>query len=108
VTLKADTLDVNDMVMDFHTVSEMMKPLIDSLDHAFLVNSKDSKSMTYIRENGLKHFVFVDSDPTAEATAKMIYDYLTEILKSQIRVQVDKIAVHENDGAVATYSLDHK
>lgn len=95
------------MVIDFHKVSEMMNPMIDSLDHAFLVNSKDVKSIGYIVENRLKSFVFVDCDPTAEMLSKKIYDYLIESLAYQKRVRIHKVEVYENDGAVASYSLDH-
>jgi 6-pyruvoyltetrahydropterin/6-carboxytetrahydropterin synthase len=105
VTLKAEKLDNNDMVMDFHTLSELMKPLIDSLDHSFLVNSKDDISIRHIVENRLKSFVFIDCDPTAEMLAKKVYDYLVELLAKQKRVQVDKVEIYENDGAVASYKF---
>ena len=46
-----------------------------------------------IVENRYKSYIFVDCDPTAEMLAKKVYDYLSEMIATQKRVQIDKVSV---------------
>ena len=73
------------MVIDFHDISRVVKPLIsDSLDHKWLNETLNTDS------------------PTAEYIAKWIYDYLKPKLPGLLSV-----TINETESARATYSEEN-
>ena len=81
VTLSADTLDKNGMIMDFSEVKKVVHMVIDKLDHVYL-------------NDVLK----VDT-VTAEYLAKYIYDKLVLRLPS-----VHSVQVYEDDDTWTLYT----
>jgi len=103
VTIQSEVLNDNDMVMDFKILSDFMKPILQTLDHCFLLNSKDEKYVKFAMSENLKLFTFVNVDPTAEIIAKSIYDYLVLKIGEQEHIKVRKVKVWENDDSSAVY-----
>ena len=107
VGIKSETLDENDMVMDFSTLKEIVSKILDNFDHCLLLNKSDFDFGEKVKElGGNTRVLYCDYDPTAERLAEFLY---SEILKSlpyshSHTVYIDYVTVFENENSKATYS----
>jgi len=82
-------LDENGMVLDFYDLKKVVAPVVETLDHAFMVNGNDSELIEALKKMNSKHVV-VPFHPTAEN----ICGYFLEALKaSNLPGNVKKIKV---------------
>lgn len=90
VTLRGATLDKAGLLLDFKDLKEVMKHVIDRLDHQML-NDIDP---------------FTTLNPSAENLAKYFYDQADAKLKSltQGRVDVKDVTIFETETTTARYS----
>ena len=89
VTLAGQELDKAGLLVDFKDLKELMKPVIERLDHQMM--------------NDLEPFATVN--PSAENLAKHFYEQTSAKLKSATngRVRVKEVTVWETDSTTATY-----
>jgi 6-pyruvoyltetrahydropterin/6-carboxytetrahydropterin synthase len=89
VTLTGQELDKAGLLVDFKDLKDVMKPVIERLDHQMM--------------NDLAPFATVN--PSAENLAKHFYDETSAKLKSVTngRVRVKEVTVWETDSTTATY-----
>jgi 6-pyruvoyltetrahydropterin/6-carboxytetrahydropterin synthase len=74
IDVTAPRLDERGMVVDFGDIDQIVKAWIDKeLDHRMLL-CRDDPLLKLLEEAGEPCFV-MDSNPTAENIAKLIYDY---------------------------------
>lgn len=74
VELAAEKLDARGMVLDFGDIKSAVKKWIDeTLDHRMILNRKDPL-LPALEKAGEPLYV-IDENPTAEAIAKLIFDY---------------------------------
>jgi 6-pyruvoyltetrahydropterin/6-carboxytetrahydropterin synthase len=90
VTLTGPTLDKAGLLLDFKDLKEVMKHVIDRLDHQML--------------NEIEPFIALN--PSAENLAKYFYDQTNGRLKSLTsgRVAVKDVTIWETDTTTARYS----
>jgi 6-pyruvoyltetrahydropterin/6-carboxytetrahydropterin synthase len=90
VTLRGAQLDHAGLLLDFKDLKEVMKHVIDRLDHQML--------------NDIEPFKVLN--PSAENLAKYFYDQANERLKrvTNGRVDVKDVTVFETDTTTARYS----
>jgi 6-pyruvoyltetrahydropterin/6-carboxytetrahydropterin synthase len=90
VTLTGPTLDKAGLLLDFKDLKEVMKHVIDRLDHQML--------------NEIEPFIALN--PSAENLAKYFYDQTNGHLKSLTsgRVAVKDVTIWETDTTTARYS----
>ncbi len=90
VTLAGDQLDKAGLLIDFKDLREVMKQVIDRLDHRMI--------------NDLEPFTVVN--PSAENLAKYFFDEANGRLRSSTngRVGVKMVTIFETDTTTATYS----
>ncbi len=90
VTLTGATLDKAGLLLDFKDLKEVMKHVIDRLDHQML--------------NEIEPFIVLN--PSAENLAKYFYDQTNVRLKSSTngRVAVKDVTIWETDTTTARYS----
>jgi 6-pyruvoyltetrahydropterin/6-carboxytetrahydropterin synthase len=90
VTLAGKELDKAGLLVDFKELREVMKQVIDRLDHQMM--------------NDLEPFT--ELNPSAENLAKYFYDQATSRLQQVTdgRVRVKNVTVFETDTTTATYS----
>lgn len=90
VTLTGPTLDKAGLLLDFKDLKEVMKHVIDRLDHKML--------------NEIEPFIVLN--PSAENLAKYFYDQTNGRLKSLTsgRVAVKDVTIWETDTTTARYS----
>lgn len=78
--LESDELDANDMVCDFSVLKIALKELLDSLDHAMCINTKDPMYSAFKESYGDRVIGFNATDPTTEVIARMIFDKVEDSL----------------------------
>jgi 6-pyruvoyltetrahydropterin/6-carboxytetrahydropterin synthase len=90
VTLTGPTLDKAGLLLDFKDLKNVMKHVIDRLDHQML--------------NEVEPFIVLN--PSAENLAKYFYDQTNGRLKSLTsgRVAVKDVTIWETDSTTARYS----
>lgn len=77
IELTTEGLDKLSMARDFDEIKQAVQTWIDeNLDHAMILNSQDPL-LPIFESNKQKLFV-MDSNPTAEAIAKRIFDHCVE------------------------------
>lgn len=105
VGVKTETLDDNDMVMDFSDLKVLANEEVDRFDHCLMINKEDSElshDLTKLRM--CERVIEVPFDPTAERLAEYIYKQLERKLDSRSpSVYIDYVTVYENENSKATY-----
>ncbi|MCI0474516.1 MAG: 6-carboxytetrahydropterin synthase [Ignavibacteria bacterium] len=87
VELEGEVLK-NGMIIDFYNLGLIVKPIIEKLDHAFLVNRRDSKVYDFLKKNKMK-MAAVDYSATVE---NICTDMLGRIVKEIRRKKVKNIS----------------
>ncbi|MFT3783901.1 MAG: 6-carboxytetrahydropterin synthase [Nibricoccus sp.] len=114
IVLTAQSLDANDMVCDFKAVKAALKPFLDSLDHAFCLNTDDPQFAYYQKTYGTQIVPFEKTDPTSEIMAKTIFDELRRRLadgaaladaryRVPAGVRIERVRVTETSSSWAEY-----
>ena len=97
VELCSESLDKRGMVYDFNDIGRVMKAWIDeTFDHKMLLHQEDPIIPTLKAKKEV--FYVMPINPTAEAIAKLIYDYAV----SQ-KFPVNSVTVWETESSFATY-----
>ncbi len=82
-------LDEQGMVIDFYEVEKIVNPIIEKLDHAFMVKDDDEITLEFLNKLNSKK-VIVDFNSTTENISKYL---LEEISKSKLPSNVKGIKV---------------
>jgi 6-pyruvoyltetrahydropterin/6-carboxytetrahydropterin synthase len=89
ITLCGEALDQAGLLLDFRDLKQVMRPVIDRLDHQML--------------NDLEPFTTIN--PSAENLARYFYDETNQQLREMTkgRVRVKDCTIYETDTTTATY-----
>ncbi|HET7103181.1 MAG TPA: 6-carboxytetrahydropterin synthase QueD [Terracidiphilus sp.] len=89
VTLIGEELDSTGLLLDFKLLKQVMRPVIDRIDHQMLNDIEP----------------FTQLNPSAENIARYFHDQTSEQLKgmTQGRVRVKDCTIWETDTTTATY-----
>jgi 6-pyruvoyltetrahydropterin/6-carboxytetrahydropterin synthase len=82
-------LSENDMIIDFYDVDRIIKPLVEKLDHAFMVNTNDTEVIEFLDKIKSKKLV-VDFNSTVENICKFMLD---EIKKADLSNNISCVSV---------------
>ena len=77
------------MIMDYYDLKKTVNPIIDQLDHAFMVYEKDKEIVRFLESVNSKRIV-VDFQSTVENICRYI---ITEIKKQNLPPNVKKVKV---------------
>lgn len=55
----------NGMLIDFYHIEAIVRPLVNKLDHSFIVDRNDKLMLDFLAGNGFRHFV-IDNFTTCE------------------------------------------
>ena len=98
IELTSSRLDKKGMVRDFEDIKKTIQRWIDdTLDHTMLLR-KDDPLSKILAAHGERHYL-MNQNPTAEAIAKLIFDYA-----KKARFPVSSVKVWETPQSFATYS----
>jgi len=75
LVLTARELNEQDMVVDFKWIRLAMEELLNRLDHAMCINSKDPY-LDNLQQISRRVVIFDGVDPTTEVLTRYIFDYL--------------------------------
>lgn len=90
------------MVVDFVEIkNKIQKWIDDNLDHKMLL-SKDDPMVKILKDNNEDVYV-MDTNPTAEAIAKLIYDFVVSE-----KLPVKKVKLWETETSFAVYNEKRK
>jgi len=82
-------LDKNGMIIDYYDIEKIINPIIEKLDHAFMVNKDDKVVLEFLGKMNSKKVVVA-----FQSTAENICLYLlNEIKKAHLPENVNKIKV---------------
>lgn len=82
-------LDKNEMIIDYYDVEKLINPIIEKLDHAFMVNKDDQIVLEFLNKMNSKK-VIVEFQSTAENICLYL---LNEVKKVQLPGNVNSIKV---------------
>jgi 6-pyruvoyltetrahydropterin/6-carboxytetrahydropterin synthase len=82
-------LNSAEMIIDFYDVDKMIKPLIEKLDHAFMVNINDKVVIEFLEKINSKKLI-IDFNSTVENICKFI---LAEIKKFELPQNIASVSV---------------
>jgi len=75
VVVRGRQLNDNDMVCDYKALKMLVVDVVDRLDHAMALNSKDPE-LDGLAAIGDRVLLFDDCDPTTEVLARWVFDQL--------------------------------
>ena len=110
----AESLDENDMVLDFKAIKEMMSDFLQQFDHALCMNTQDKHYEDFRRIYGDRIIPFEQQDPTSEAMAHAIYRFAANALANASQgigtaypvrecVRLERVRVWETSSSWAEY-----
>jgi 6-pyruvoyltetrahydropterin/6-carboxytetrahydropterin synthase len=82
-------LNENGMVMDYYDLKKIVNPIVENLDHAFMVYEKDSQVVEFLEQIKSKK-VIVNFESTVENITRY---FLAEIRKHNLSSNIHKIKV---------------
>lgn len=82
-------LDKNQMVIDYYDVEKIINPVIEKLDHAFMVNKNDKIVLEFLEKMNSKKII-VDFNSTAENICNYL---LSEIKETKLPSNISSIKV---------------
>ncbi|HSL89667.1 MAG TPA: 6-carboxytetrahydropterin synthase [Ignavibacteriaceae bacterium] len=82
-------LDKNEMIIDYYDVENIINPIIEKLDHAFMVNGKDKIVLEFLEKMNSKKVV-VNFQSTAENICLYL---LNEVKKASLPENVNSVKV---------------
>ncbi|HRP02316.1 MAG TPA: 6-carboxytetrahydropterin synthase [Candidatus Kapabacteria bacterium] len=98
-------LNSNSMVIDYYDLDNIMKPLIDSLDHSFLCDKDDKLMMEFLASNGFKYFT-MPYVTTSENIVTFIIDTIKEEFQKYDNLISLSVAVYETIDAFAKRTIN--
>jgi 6-pyruvoyltetrahydropterin/6-carboxytetrahydropterin synthase len=97
IEIDSAALDKLGMVVDFGEIKKRVQTWVDAeLDHNFLLNEKDPLVELFKKQG--ERFYLMKGNPTAEAIAKLVFDYA----KSQ-KLAVKEVRLWETENSYAAY-----
>ncbi len=98
ISIEAEQLDNRGMVLDFSDIKQVVSTWIDdNLDHRMILH-RDDPVLPYLEKLGEPVYL-IDTNPTAENIAKLIYDFTVDH-----GFPVTKVDLWETPHCFATYS----
>lgn len=89
------------MVVDFGEIARIVKPLTETLDHAFALDPSDELMRGFLRENGLRT-VELPFLSTAENLAGYFAEAVSPCLMERAGVRIVRTTVYETPTSSAT------
>ncbi len=96
-------LDSHGMVLDYFDLKEIVQPLVDRLDHAFLCDAGDAEMLAFFQAHPLKHEV-VPFLTTAENLTGWFAAGIAELLRPYPNLRSLTVRVHETERTYAERS----
>ncbi len=93
-------LDENGMVIDYFDMRDIVEPIIDRLDHAFLCDESDTDMREFLEAHDMKR-VMIPFPSTAENIALWLLDQVNQSLSTYTNLQSIAIRLQETERTYA-------
>ena len=93
-------LDENGMVIDYFDLKDVIDPIVDRVDHAFMVDESDAQMREFFDANPLRHVV-VPFPTTAENITRWFLEQIVDRLRNYPNVGRISVRVHETERTYA-------
>lgn len=80
-------LDENGMLIDYYDLKNIVNPIIEDLDHSFMVHKDDKEVLNFLSKINSKKVV-VDFHSTAENISLYLFDKLKESMLKKYAVKI--------------------
>ena len=92
-------LDKNGMVIDYYDVEKIVNPIIEKLDHAFMVNKEDKITIEFLEKLNSKK-VIVDFESTAENICTFLLNQIKDaVLPANVKSLTVRVSETDEDYA---------
>ncbi|MCE2504687.1 MAG: 6-carboxytetrahydropterin synthase [Chlorobi bacterium] len=98
-------LDENGMVVDYFDLREIVDPLIEQIDHAFLCDTSDTDMLAFLEKHEMKR-VIVNFPSTAENIAQWLLDQVVEPLQRYKNLKTIAVRLHETERTYAEVKFE--
>ena len=98
-------LDENGMVVDYFDLREIVDPLIERIDHAFLCDTSDTDMLAFLEKHEMKR-VIVNFPSTAENIARWLLDQVVEPLQRYKNLKTIAVRLHETERTYAEVKFE--
>ena len=98
-------LDENGMVVDYFDLREIVDPLIERIDHAFLCDTSDTDMLAFLEKHEMKR-VIVNFPSTAENIARWLLDQVIEPLQRYKNLKTIAVRLHETERTYAEVKFE--
>lgn len=82
------------MILDYYDMKQVVNPLIEKLDHSFMVDENDIEIIEFLQKMGMKYQVISDYT-TAENITTLILAELAEGFRKYENIKYLKVRIHE-------------
>lgn len=104
VGVKSESLNRNDMIIDFSILKDMVKKHLEKFDHCLLLNKSDDMLADILENQYNFKIELFDFDPTAERLSEYIYNQLKPELFDMLGIHLEYVTIYENENSKATFS----
>lgn len=98
------TPDPNGILIDFYDMDNIIKPIINELEHSFVVDINDSRVIKFLEENDFRHIV-VEHTTTSENLAIWLSKRLTQRFQSFQNLEKLVLRFYETDDSFAEIEM---
>jgi 6-pyruvoyl-tetrahydropterin synthase len=88
------------MLIDFYDIEQIVRPFLDKIDHAFLVDKKDDLMLNFLKENQFKYYE-IENYSTAEDMSASFLEILKPDFQQFRNLKQIKIRIYETSDAWA-------
>jgi 6-pyruvoyltetrahydropterin/6-carboxytetrahydropterin synthase len=106
ITLVGET-DDNGMVLDFYELISVVEPIVDELDHSFVVDENDSLMLNFLQQNNFR-YVKVPTTTTSENLAIWIANRVAENFKNHPNIEKIIVRFYETSDSFAEFEYNLK
>ena len=86
----------NGMVLDYYDLKQMVMPILEELDHSFIVDSTDQVMIDFLESNEMKHKI-IDYFSTAENLTTLMIDQIVPKLKEHKNISSLTLRLNETE-----------
>lgn len=107
ITVQRETVNSNDMVIDFYDLKTIVNEILDTWDHSMIINDKDMDQFSIIKNCPDQRLIKVTcGDPTSENMCFILYNMLSEKLqKKDPELKIKSVVIWESDESFAKYEV---
>lgn len=92
--------DSNGILIDFYEMDAIIEPIINELEHSFVVDSKDQKLIEFLKENNFRHIV-INTTTTSENLAVWLLERLLSRFQSISNIEKIIVRFYETNDSFA-------